>query len=57
MPLPTIRIIAAGLCSLAVATLCTATTADDLEAGFRTPPHSAGIRCFWWWLNGNVTEQ
>jgi len=27
----------------------------DLEAGFRTPPHSAGIRCFWWWLNGNVT--
>lgn len=26
-----------------------------LEAGFRTPPHSAGIRCFWWWLNGNVT--
>ncbi|MCH7226477.1 glycosyl hydrolase [Haloferula sp. A504] len=31
--------------------------ADDLADGFRTPPHSAGIRAFWWWLNGNVTEE
>lgn len=30
--------------------------ADDLASGFRTPPHSAGIRCFWWWLNSHVTE-
>jgi len=29
---------------------------QDLEAGFRSPPHSAGIRCFWWWLNSNVTR-
>lgn len=31
--------------------------AADLEAGFRSPPHSAGIRCFWWWLNSNVTKE
>lgn len=29
----------------------------DIETEFRTPPHGAGIRCFWWWLNGNVTKQ
>ncbi len=32
-------------------------TAVDLEEGFRHPPQSAGIRCFWWWLNGNVTKE
>ena len=31
--------------------------AADLETGFRSPPHSAGIRCFWWWLNSNVTKE
>jgi len=40
-----------------IAAIGAATAADDLESGFRTPPHSAGIRCFWWWLNGNVTEE
>jgi hypothetical protein len=30
---------------------------DDLEVGFTDPPHSAGIRAFWWWLNGNVTKE
>jgi hypothetical protein len=29
----------------------------NLEAGFLNPPHSAGVRCYWWWLNGNVTEE
>jgi hypothetical protein len=36
--------------------VCAAETMD-LGAGFRNPPHSAGIRCFWWWLNGNVTKE
>src|SRR4030042_2426407 len=27
-----------------------------IEEGFRQPPRSAGVRCFWWWLNGNVTK-
>ncbi|MCU0914725.1 MAG: glycoside hydrolase [Planctomycetes bacterium] len=29
---------------------------DFLTEGFRRPPQSAGVRCFWWWLNGNVTK-
>jgi len=29
---------------------------EDLEAGFRDPPRSAGVRCWWWWLNSNVTR-
>ena len=28
-----------------------------VESGFRQPPQRAGIRCFWWWLNGNVTKE
>ena len=23
---------------------------------FLTPPQRYGIRCWWWWLNGNVTK-
>ena len=30
---------------------------NNLEKGFLNPPHSAGVRCYWWWLNGNVTEE
>ncbi len=52
-----IRFFAGSLFVLAVATLCSAAVAEDLETGFRMPPHSAGIRCFWWWLNGNVTAE
>ena len=28
-----------------------------LRAGFEHPPKTAELRCYWWWLNGNVTEQ
>jgi hypothetical protein len=31
--------------------------ADNLEADFRNPPRQAGIRCWWWWLNSNVTRK
>lgn len=27
-----------------------------IEQHFANPPQSAGIRCWWWWLNGNVTK-
>ncbi len=27
-----------------------------LEAGWLNPPLEARTRCFWWWLNGNVTK-
>ena len=30
--------------------------ADPLEDGFRKPPPEARLRCYWWWLNGHVTE-
>ncbi|MEN6308854.1 MAG: glycosyl hydrolase [Anaerohalosphaeraceae bacterium] len=29
----------------------------SLEAGFARPDSRFGIRCFWWWLNGNVSKQ
>ncbi len=29
---------------------------DALRAGFEHPPQSAELRCYWWWLNGNITE-
>ena len=28
-----------------------------LEAGWDNPPLEARTRCFWWWLNGNVTKE
>ena len=34
-----------------------ALTGQDLEEGFRNPPNEAGIRCWWWWLNSNVTRE
>jgi hypothetical protein len=29
--------------------------ADVLREGFRNPPASARLRCYWWWLKGNTT--
>jgi len=28
-----------------------------LKEGFYSPPPKCGIRCFWWWLNGNVSKK
>lgn len=30
---------------------------NNSEKEFLNPPHSSGVRCYWWWLNGNVTEE
>lgn len=30
---------------------------DPLVDGFTTPPDSAKVRAYWWWLNGNVTAE
>ncbi|HKZ37043.1 MAG TPA: glycosyl hydrolase, partial [Chryseolinea sp.] len=30
---------------------------DTLAANFINPPQKYGIRCWWWWLNGNVTKE
>jgi alpha-L-rhamnosidase len=32
-------------------------TTDRLRAGFVSPPPQARLRCYWWWLNGNTTEE
>ena len=29
----------------------------DLEKGWRDPPEVSRVRCWWWWLNGNVTKE
>ena len=30
---------------------------DPLLKGFQTPPPSARLRCYWWWLNGHTTKE
>jgi len=37
--------------------LSTLAAADTLESDFRNPPREAGVRCWWWWLNSNVTRE
>jgi len=37
--------------------LSTIAAAGTLESDFRTPPRKAGVRCWWWWLNSNVTRE
>ena len=37
--------------------LCAQPAAISLVQGFQNPPQSYGIRCWWWWLNGNVTKE
>jgi alpha-L-rhamnosidase len=34
-----------------------AVDAETLRRGFAQPPDSAKLRCYWWWLNGNTTEE
>lgn len=31
--------------------------AGTLESDFQNPPRQAGVRCWWWWLNSNVTKE
>jgi len=34
-----------------------ATSETALRNGFVLPPATARLRCYWWWLNGNTTEE
>ncbi len=45
-----------GLIVFLLNSVTTPVCSDELETGFRNPPHTAGIRAFWWWLNSNVTQ-
>ncbi len=31
-------------------------SSDALIRGFKNPPASAKLRCYWWWLNGHTNE-
>ncbi|AQQ70075.1 hypothetical protein SMSP2_00414 [Limihaloglobus sulfuriphilus] len=31
--------------------------ASGLVADFQDPPRDTGVRCWWWWLNSNVTKE
>ncbi|MGD9126312.1 MAG: glycosyl hydrolase [Planctomycetia bacterium] len=42
---------------VAMISICGIVTADDLESNFKNPPREVGGRCWWWWLNGNVTKE
>ena len=42
---------------MAVISLGGTVAAGDLESSFKNPPREAGVRCWWWWLNGNVTKE
>ncbi|MBN2326523.1 MAG: discoidin domain-containing protein [Candidatus Omnitrophica bacterium] len=33
------------------------TASLSLEEGFADPPQQYGVRCWWWWLNSNVTKE
>lgn len=52
------RIIKVFCClGLVIQTALIANCQQLTEDYFRQPPSAYGIRCWWWWLNGNVTKQ
>jgi len=36
---------------------CQIASAQISDKTFKNPPSQYGIRCWWWWLNGNVTKE
>lgn len=46
-----------GCLVLFIATAFTAKSQQLSETLFQRPSSTSGIRCWWWWLNGNVTKQ
>jgi alpha-L-rhamnosidase len=53
-----IRLVKAFCCLALFITVAPAVQSQQLsEALFREPASHYGIRCWWWWLNGNVTKQ
>lgn len=49
--------ILASLGAIACIAQAPATTDAELRQGFKSPPPQARLRCYWWWLNGNTTEE
>jgi hypothetical protein len=40
-----------------LSTISFSQTRDTLSLNFKNPPQQYGIRCWWWWLNGNITKE
>lgn len=49
------RVVAVAL--IVTAIIVAGAQTRSLDDGFRSPPLAYGIRCWWWWLNGNVTKE
>ncbi|MDP9051961.1 MAG: glycoside hydrolase [Acidobacteriota bacterium] len=43
--------------AIACAAQAPSTSNAALRQGFASPPPQARLRCYWWWLNGNTTEE
>lgn len=52
-----VQIVLALIVLMAATLTCCASEARDLETDFQNPPRQAGVRCWWWWLNSNVTKE
>ena len=46
-----------GIAFFIAITMPSIAAGDTLDEGFANPPLEARTRCFWWWLNGNVTKE
>ena len=46
-----------GINPIALQAQTAVTAASALRSGFANPPEQAKLRCYWWWLNGNTTEE
>ena len=47
----------AALLSVPTPNFAAPTPGPILENGWNNPPNSARLRAYWWWLNGNVTQE
>ncbi|HOQ05820.1 MAG TPA: glycosyl hydrolase [Anaerohalosphaeraceae bacterium] len=45
-----------GLCLMFLSIVCSSSAVLS-EQEFHNPPAWAGVRCWWWWLNSNVTAE
>lgn len=47
----------AGLLCFTFLAVCVTGAADDLKADFANPPDSTKPRCYWYWMDGQITKE
>lgn len=52
-----LRLLIPALLSACALAQSAGTPDAQLRRGFANPPATAKLRCYWWWLNGNTTEE